>query len=91
MFARATLTLPSTDESQMVIVVPREAIQQVDEKPVAFIEDRPGRYTVRQVITGRQSGSDVEIQSGVNEGERIVTHGSFYLKSILLKEQIAGD
>lgn len=91
MFARATLTLPSTDEGQMVIVVPREAIQQVDEKRVAFIEDRPGRYTVRQVITGRESGSDVEILSGVNEGEQIVTHGSFYLKSILLKEEIAGD
>lgn len=91
MFARATLTFPSTDEGQMVIVVPREAIQQVDEKPVAFIEDRPGRYTVRQVVTGRESGSDVEIRSGVNEGERIVTQGSFYLKSILLKEQIAGD
>jgi len=90
MFARAVLTLPSTGDVQKVIVVPQDAIQQVDEKPVAFVEERPGTYTVRQVVLGRRSGTDVEVRSGLVEGERVVTQGSFDLKSILLKEQIAG-
>lgn len=90
MFARAALILPSSQENQKVLVVPQDAIQQVDEKPVAFVEERPGSYTVRPVLVGRRSGKDAEVHSGLAEGERVVTHGSFYLKSILLKERIAG-
>lgn len=90
MFARATLTLPSANEGQKVIAVPQDAIQQIDEQPVAFVEERPGSYLVRQVVVGRRSGHDVEVRSGLSEGERVVTQGSFYLKSILLKERIAG-
>lgn len=89
MFARAALILPSTQD-QKVLVVPQDAIQQVDEKPVAFVQERPGTYTVRPVLIGRRSGNDAEVRSGLTEGERVVTQGSFYLKSILLKEQIAG-
>jgi cobalt-zinc-cadmium efflux system membrane fusion protein len=91
MFARATLTLPSTNEGQKVMVVPQDAIQQIDESPVAFVEERPGSYLVRPVAVGRRSGNEVEVRSGLSEGERIVTRGSFELKSILLKERIAGD
>ncbi|KXK00564.1 MAG: putative heavy metal efflux system, membrane fusion protein [Nitrospira sp. OLB3] len=90
MFARAALILPSTQEDQKVLVVPQNAIQQIDEKPVAFVQERPGSYLVRQVMVGRRSGNDVEVRSGLTEGQRVVTQGSFYLKSILLKERIAG-
>ena len=90
MFARATLLVRSTQEDQKVLVVPQDAIQQVDEKSVAFVEERPGTYRVRPVVIGRRSGDDAEVHSGLTEGERVVTQGSFYLKSILLKERIAG-
>jgi cobalt-zinc-cadmium efflux system membrane fusion protein len=91
MFARAALIVPSTQEDQTVLVIPQDAIQQVDEKSVAFVEERPGAYTVRPVLVGRRSGHDAEVRSGLAEGERVVTQGSFDLKSILLKERIAGD
>ncbi|HJU03657.1 MAG TPA: efflux RND transporter periplasmic adaptor subunit [Nitrospiraceae bacterium] len=90
MFARAMLLLPGGQGGQQVLVVPQAAIQQVDEKSVAFVQERPGTYTARTVLIGRRSGSDAEVQSGLTEGERVVTQGSFYLKSILLKERIAG-
>jgi multidrug efflux pump subunit AcrA (membrane-fusion protein) len=90
MFARAALILPSPQGDQQVLVVPQDAIQQVDEKSVAFVQERPGTYTVRPVLIGRRSGNDAEVLSGLTEGERTVTQGSFYLKSILLKERIAG-
>ncbi len=91
MFARAILLLPNPQEDQQVLIVPQAAIQQVGEKPVVFVQDRPGTYTVRSILVGRRSGTDAEVHSGLTEGERIVTQGSFYLKSILLKEQIAGE
>jgi hypothetical protein len=91
MFARATLLLPNPQEDQQVLIVPQDAIQQVGEKPVVFVQDRPGTYTVRSILVGRRSGADAEVRSGLTEGQRVVTQGSFYLKSILLKEQIAGE
>lgn len=90
MFARAALTIPAGKDGQAVVLVPQDAIQRIDEKSVAFIEERPGSYLAQPVIIGRQSGHDVEIRSGLTEGQKVVTQGSFYLKSILLKERIAG-
>lgn len=91
MFARATLTLPSTNEDHQVMVVPQDAIQQVEDQPTAFVEEQPGSYLVRSVVVGRRSGHDVEIRSGLSEGERVVTRGAFELKSIVLKGRIAHD
>jgi len=90
MFARAALLLPSSQE-ETVFIIPRDAIQQIDEKAVTFVQERPGTYTVRPVVVGRTSGNDAEVRSGLATGERVVTEGSFYLKSIVLKERIAGD
>lgn len=91
MFARAMLTLPEINEDSLVLAIPQDAIQQVDEKPVAFVEERPGSYSVRHVVLGRRSSKDIEIRSGLEEGERVVTQGSFSLKSMLLKERIAAE
>jgi len=90
MFARAALTIPAGKDGQAVVLVPQDAIQRIDENSMAFIEERPGSYLAQPVIIGRQSGHDVEIRSGLTEGQKVVTQGSFYLKSILLKERIAG-
>ncbi|OQW36157.1 MAG: hypothetical protein A4E19_00420 [Nitrospira sp. SG-bin1] len=88
MFARAAVILPGGGSA--VLVAPLDALQQVDDKTVAFVEKKPGTYEVRQVTMGRRSPPYAEIQSSLREGETIVTTGSFYLKSILLKEQIGG-
>lgn len=90
MFARASLTLPGRDQDRTALVVPQDAIHRIDEKPVAFVEEQPGTYSVRFIVEGRQSSRDVEVRSGLTEGERVVTQGSFYLKSMLLKERIEG-
>jgi cobalt-zinc-cadmium efflux system membrane fusion protein len=89
MFARAAVILPGRGSD--VLVAPLDALQQVNNQTVAFVEKKPGTYELRQVSLGRRSPPNGEIQSGLREGERVVTTGSFYLKSILLKEQIGGD
>jgi len=89
MFARAALAIPSS-EGQEVLVVPQEAIQQVKAEPVTFVEERPGTYAVRHLTLGTKVDRDVEVRSGLTEGERVVTNGSFYLKSILLAEEMGG-
>lgn len=88
MFARATVILPGRGSD--ALIAPMDALQQVNDKTVAFVEKKPGTYEVRQVTVERRSSLYGEIQSGLREGETVVTTGSFYLKSILLKEQIGG-
>ncbi len=46
---------------------------------------------VRPLTLGRQAGGVVEVQAGLAAGERVVTDGAFTLKSLLLKDELAGD
>ncbi|GIW42389.1 MAG: RND transporter [Candidatus Binatia bacterium] len=87
MFARAMVQVP--DPSRPVaLAVPEEAIQRVDGKPVVFVVEGSGLYRARRVQAGRKSAGLVEILRGLEEGERVVTRGAFYLKSELLEEQM---
>jgi len=86
MFARAAVILPGRGVD--ALIVPLDALQQVNDQTVAFVEKKPGAYEVREVTVGRRSPPYGEIRLGLREGERVVTTGSFFLKSILLKERI---
>ncbi len=90
MFAAASISLPS-DTAAPVVTVPASAIQLINGQPVAFVQERPGTYAVRQLTLGRETEGAVEVQSGVAEGELVVTDGSFTLKSEILKDQLAGE
>ncbi len=90
MFATVVIRVPSSDQRES-IVIPQTAIQKVANKSLAFVEERPGTYAVREVILGTPVPPDIEIREGLKEGERVVTKGSFYLKSILLAETIGAD
>ena len=72
-------------EPRPVVVVPSSAIQDIDGKPVVFIEEGQGRYRQRSVTVGPERGGTVEVRSGLRDGERIVVAGAFLLKSELLK------
>jgi cobalt-zinc-cadmium efflux system membrane fusion protein len=87
MFATSTLS-GETGPAVEQLVIPRDAVQQVHGKPVAFVEVQPGSYAMRELSLGRQAGPDVAVLAGVRAGERVVTEGAFYLKSIVLKEEV---
>ncbi|RMH34132.1 MAG: efflux RND transporter periplasmic adaptor subunit [Nitrospirae bacterium] len=89
MFARAAVETSALSE-QETLVVPRDAVQDIEQRSVVFVEKQAGTYELRPVTLGRQEDDHVEILAGVQEGERVVTQGSFYLKSIVLGEQLGG-
>lgn len=83
----ATIQIPIL-RNREAIMLPTSAIQQIDDKPVVFVQTGEGRFERRDVRLDVESNGWTEIIQGVQEGESVVTTGSFYLKSIMLREQI---
>nr|MDQ3034827.1 efflux RND transporter periplasmic adaptor subunit [Myxococcota bacterium] len=78
----ATAWLPVGAEGDMLLAVPAIALQRLEESWVAFVPgEEPGEFEIRQVGRGRDLGDEVEIQSGLRAGERVVVQGAFLLKS----------
>jgi Cu(I)/Ag(I) efflux system membrane fusion protein len=78
MFARITIFGSETDP---VVHVPREALIRggVVNRVVKALGD--GRFRAQPVDIGIESGDRVEIRSGINEGDLIVTSGQFLIDS----------
>ncbi|MCS6817948.1 MAG: efflux RND transporter periplasmic adaptor subunit [Blastocatellia bacterium] len=89
MYATILIALGTTAPQ---LAIPREAVQEIGGESVVFVEIAPGRFEKRRVQLGLSAilpdGEFVEVTGGLREGERIVTRGSFWLKSELLKAVI---
>jgi len=85
MFAEVILRTPE----QRILAAPREALQQVGSRTVVFVVQGPRRFVLRDVKTGESSNDYVEIKTGVEEGDELVTKGSYALKSEFLREQMS--
>jgi RND family efflux transporter MFP subunit len=66
-----------------VPVIPRTAVQNVGDRTVVYLADpkEPGRFTEREVRLGQASGEQVEVTSGVQPGDVVVTEGSFFVRA----------
>ena len=70
------------------VLVPRSAVQRARSVELVFVEQAVGLYVARRVRTGAVAGDAVELAGGVAPGERVVTRGSFLLKTETLKGAI---
>jgi cobalt-zinc-cadmium efflux system membrane fusion protein len=77
--------------SENAVFVPEEAIQEVRGQMVVFVEAAPGRFEVHPVQVGRPLEGSIEIVRGLRPGDRVVTRGSFVLKSEFLKSSMAEE
>ena len=64
------------------IILPEEAVQQVEGREVVFIQVQGGFQAV-PVSVGSRSNGRVEILDGLRPGQTVVTDGAFVLKSQL--------
>jgi len=74
-----------------VLLVPVDAIQQINDSDVVFLRTAEDRFELRPVHSGETFNGRVALLEGVKPGDAIVTHGSFLLKSQLLKSSIEGQ
>ena len=64
------------------IVLPEEAVQQVEGRDVVFVQTKGG-FQAMPVSVGARSGGRIEILTGLRAGQTVVTQGAFVLKSQL--------
>jgi cobalt-zinc-cadmium efflux system membrane fusion protein len=86
MFARCRIEIPRPD-AKPVLAVPDEAVQDVEGRQVVFVPaggDEP-TYEARDVKAGPPVAGWRPVESGLKEGESVVTHGAFILKAQLAK------
>jgi len=81
----------STTALQDVLTISDQALQTLEEQQVVFVATNDMRFEKRAVKTGLEQGGRVQVLDGVKEGERVVTDGSFILKSELLKGELGEE
>ncbi len=82
MFADIKILLNHHDRA---LVLPKEAILDDGDNSIVFIK-KAGKYYPQVVELGAKEDSRVEILSGIQEGDEVVTTGNYQLKSKLYDE-----
>jgi membrane fusion protein, heavy metal efflux system len=85
----ATVDIPTSQRSD-IPAIPAESLQTVDGRETVFVLESDTEFRQQVVRTGAESDGWIEVLEGVEAGDRIVTGGSFYLKSAFLRELIGG-
>jgi membrane fusion protein, heavy metal efflux system len=91
LFGRAHVDIGEPGKQATGLVVPRDAVLEVAGKRVVFVQQKDGDFVMHEVSVGDSAMDDVQLLSGVTEGEQVVSKGGFTLKSLLLKSTLAED
>jgi len=73
------------------LLVPSDAVQQVNGQDVVFVRSAADRFSAHPVIVGETSGGKTPILEGIKAGDQIVVRGSFIMKSQLLKSALESE
>ena len=79
MFVTVEFMSPAPTEG---VDVTTSAVFIKGEKSFVYVEDGPGKFTRRSVVSGPQHGLKMVIAQGVRPGERVVIGGSLLLDEI---------
>ena len=80
----------AVSQQNATIIVPESAIQTMEDQTVLFVESN-NSYEMRPVKIGKTDNKNIEIVSGLSEGESYVSQGSFIIKADILKSGAAHE
>ncbi len=87
MFARVAL---ATGRGGSGAFVPYAAIDEDGDRRFVYVAKKDG-YEKRAVQLGHAAGTEIQVVSGVQPGDRVATGGVFVLKSESKKDEWKGD
>jgi multidrug efflux pump subunit AcrA (membrane-fusion protein) len=88
MFADVAIT---TDVLQNVLVIPDAALQTDEDRQVVFVALGQNKFQKRVVKLGLEEEGRVEVLEGLKQGDKVVSEGSFILKSEMLKGELGEE
>jgi multidrug efflux pump subunit AcrA (membrane-fusion protein) len=88
MFADVEITTTVLSD---VMVVPDSALQTDEDRQVVFVALDANRFEKRPITLGIEQHNRVEVREGLKPGEKVVTEGSFVLKSEMLKGELGEE
>ncbi|MBN8836199.1 MAG: efflux RND transporter periplasmic adaptor subunit [Sphingobacteriia bacterium] len=68
------------------VVLPNEAITDVNGKPAVFVKDKAEQYTISFIAKGQSNDKFTVISKGAEEGERVVTANVYQMKMMYLNQ-----
>lgn len=86
----AELEIPTTQE-ETALTVPNEAIQEIDNLPVVFVQRGPEQFEKRDIKIGSRGDQRTQVLSGLKPGEKVVTNGTLQLKFAVLRGTLGDD
>ena len=78
-------TVENASEANKTLVIPDEAVQNLEGEKVVFVLEEEDVFTVRHVSLGLKIGSLRIITEGLSATEKLAIKGAFYLKTELTK------
>jgi len=74
-----------------VLIVSDQALQTLENDKIVFVALSDTTFEKRVITTGMEQHGRMQVLTGLKEGERVVTEGSFILKSELLKGELGEE
>ena len=68
------------------VMVPNEAITEVNGKPAVFIKDKAEQYSISFIAIGQSNDKHTVIAKGAEDGERIVIANVYQMKTMYLNQ-----
>jgi membrane fusion protein, copper/silver efflux system len=78
MFATVHFT---SQVKKKALLVPTEAVIRTGKRNVIIVADGEGRFTPVEVELGAESNGQTQVESGLSEGQKVVTSGQFLIDS----------
>lgn len=85
MFGRARIIVKPSEPK---LLVPKEAVQNDGDCNLVFVSPKPNVFQARKVQLGAKYGNGYEVVGGLAKGEKVVTTGSFLLKTEVMRGQL---
>ncbi|HEY3128364.1 MAG TPA: efflux RND transporter periplasmic adaptor subunit [Acidobacteriota bacterium] len=80
MFAKIKITAAA---QKMYSVIPESAVISEGRRSMVFVEESTGRFRRRQIQTGPEMAGWITAVSGLQPGEKVVTHGALLLNEVI--------
>jgi cobalt-zinc-cadmium efflux system membrane fusion protein len=75
------------DAKNLPVVVPRDAVQNIEGKAVVFVEHE-GAFEMTPVVLGRSDRERIEVTAGLDAGTRYVSEGAYQLKATVITSNL---